>query len=777
MPAIEIPAPIPESVPFDLEQMRSILRHLKEVVFQTDAAGRWTYLSPAWSEITGFAVEETLGRVFLDAVHPDDREGNLERFRPLIAREKESCRHEVRYLRKNAEPCWIEVHARLTLDRHGEIIGTSGTLSDVTARRIATDRLRETTAELQKRETLHEAMMAASPIGLLVVDPASDRILRVSDRFCELTCLAGAADAMRRGLISASDLREAIRLQTADGVGARDLLRGPNRQEITMRDGRVLSIHGTEVRDPAHGSYGCLFGVEDVTAMKDAERAMLSARAEMERHADQRTRELSSALHRLRESEELYRTVVETSPDALLFTSMEGRVEMVNERAVSLFHWESAEAMDGLRIEHLVKAESASALRNAWEETRRGASQNVECWLRRHDGSLFFADISGSIVPDPSGGTRFLVVDIRDNTPRRQLEEQLLQAQKMDAVGRLAGGVAHDFNNLLTVIKGYSELLLKKLPAGETTTNRVAQIARAADRAAGLVGQLLAFSRKQSVEPKIIDVNRAITDLHKMLRRLIGENIALDSVLDPRAGCVRIDPTQFDQMIINLAVNARDAIGESGRITIRTHALDSAVAISIADTGAGMTEEVRSKIFEPFFTTKEVGKGTGLGLSTVYGIVEQAGGRIVVTTAPGEGTTMEVRFGSTVPENAASEEEGDGESARGCGTILVAEDEDLVRAMIVETLEDRGYRVIEVRDGREAIEAARAAGPIDLLLSDVVMPQISGTQLRDEISRIRPETRVILMSGYAEHDTSQEAWLQKPFDPRTLADRVRDVLR
>jgi CheY-like chemotaxis protein len=370
----------------------------------------------------------------------------------------------------------------------------------------------------------------------------------------------------------------------------------------------------------------------------------------------------------------------------------------------------------------------------------------------------------------------------------------------MEAVGRLAGGVAHDFNNLLTVISGNCDLILSSARADDPNRGPLTDIRAAGERAANLTRQLLAFSRKQVLEPKLVDVHDVIADMERMLRRLIGEDIALVTDLAADPSWVMVDPGQLEQVLVNLAVNARDAMPQGGRITIATRIVlpeervdveETArrrvrprVAISVADTGTGIAPEVRLRLFEPFFTTKAVGKGTGLGLATVYGIVKQSGGDVTVDSEPGKGATFTI----VLPSHAAPVPARSSVSLRtlphGTETILAVEDEDAVRRIVRIGLESAGYTVIEARSGPEALEiAGRHAGKIDLVLTDVVMPEMSGRELAERIEQAHPGIRILFMSGYTDDEVmrhgfvgSSVAFLQKPFSPLTLARKVRDVL-
>jgi len=382
---------------------------------------------------------------------------------------------------------------------------------------------------------------------------------------------------------------------------------------------------------------------------------------------------------------------------------------------------------------------------------------------------------------------------------RKRLEEQLLQSQKMEAIGQLAGGIAHDFNNLLTVISGYTELLLMRAGPEGGWREQLAAIKTAADQAARLTRQLLAFSRRQVMAPRVLDLNDVVANMDKMLRRLIGEDIDLATALGENLGRVKADPGQIESVILNLAVNAKDAMPEGGRLTLETAnvELDESyaqthmsvapgpyVALTMSDSGCGMDAETQSRIFEPFFTTKERGRGTGLGLSTVYGIVKQSGGSIWVYSECGRGTTFKIYLPRVDELPEALETKVARLNDKGTETVLVVEDEAPLRAMVRSVLEKAGYRVLEASGGSEALSICNHHdGPIHLLLTDVIMPQMSGREISKHVKAARRETKVLYISGYTDRAVihngileSDTAFLQKPFTPQALTGKVRDVL-
>jgi PAS domain S-box-containing protein len=492
--------------------------------------------------------------------------------------------------------------------------------------------------------------------------------------------------------------------------------------------------------------------------------------------------------------------IVESSDDGIYSRGVDGMVITCNQGIERVYGFRPREVI-GENVSTFIPEAALDEERRAVEQVlREGRTLRYEAVHRHKDGRDIQVAVTMSPLRGHRGSVSGVAVIARDITELKDLENQLRQSQKMEAIGQLAGGVAHDFNNLLTAITGYTELLLEEAEPGSLLRQDLEEIARASDRAAWLTRQLLAFSRRQMMAPEVINVNRIVENMEKLLRRLIGENIHLGTRLARDIGLVRADPVQIEQVLMNLAVNARDAMPDGGDLRIETMnaEMDEALAskyvsvqpgpcvlITVSDSGCGMDEQTRLRAFEPFFTTKERGKGTGLGLSTVYGIVKQSGGSIWVTSEVGRGTTFLIYL----PRTAAGEDDAPAKgqsapSAPGAGTVLLVEDEDVVRSFARQVLTRQGYHVLAARDGSEALLLSDGyAGPIRLLLADVMMPKMSGTELAEILVQRRPAMRLLFMSGYSDSAMDESgifaggrALLHKPFKPDELAERVRQAL-
>ncbi len=614
-----------------------------------------------------------------------------------------------------------------------------------------------------------------------------ERAARVQDAEgrLRLTVIGGGAIGLFGGLLAALIFSTAIE-RRVKGVEkkARLLVEGrPIDAEVRGRDeiaqleatlvesSRLLSTQGQEIRE---------------------------AQSQLEARVQQRTSQLRQANEELRQANEVRAAIVRSSPLAIWALDTAGKITFWNPAAERIFGWTEAEVIG--RQLPLIPEE----LRGEYEEWlvkfRNGEMlSGVERERVRKDGTRIQVEIWTAPLRDASGRVNGTIAIDSDVSGRKLLEEQFRQSQRLEAVGRLAGGVAHDFNNLLTVICGYTETLLDEVADRPELVEYAQEIQYAGNRAASLTAQLLAFGRRQIIQPRVLDLNEVVGRSTKLIQRVIGEDIEVVTGLTPGIQRVKADPGHMDQIIMNLVVNARDAMANGGRLTIETSEtlLDENYAerhigvapgrysmLAISDTGVGMTAEVKSRLFEPFFTTKPVGKGTGLGLSIVYGIVKQNGGEIGVYSEPGKGTTFKVYLPVIEAGQEVEREETSGAGAQGTETLLVCEDEERIRRLVMTVLQKLGYRVLTAGDPREAQRIAEDfKDRIDLLLTDIVMPYGNGFDLAASLVKSRPELKVIYMSGYADHHLAGSAivekgaaFLQKPFAASVLASKLREVL-
>jgi two-component system, cell cycle sensor histidine kinase and response regulator CckA len=500
----------------------------------------------------------------------------------------------------------------------------------------------------------------------------------------------------------------------------------------------------------------------------------------------------------LRESEERYRQIIETTNEGVWLIDPTLKTMFVNARMADMLGY-GVEGIVGRSVLDFVADESRSAMAAPLQRRQTGAADQVEIRLKRKDGTDVWVLLGSTPLFDGSGEYRGALAMTMDITARKQLEGQLRQSQKLEAIGSLAGGVAHDFNNLLSVVLSYATLLMENLPANDPVRVDLQEIKKAGDRAADLTRQLLAFSRRQVLEPRTLDLNHILAGLEKMLRRLLVEDVELCLLTSPKLGKIRADPTQIEQVVMNLVVNARDAMPRGGKLSIETDnvELDASyaashldvapgayVVLAVTDTGAGMDAATVGRIFEPFFTTKETGKGTGLGLSTVFGIVQQSRGHISVNSEPGRGTTFKVYFPRTHGESERISAPSAVTYLGGTETILLVEDEEAVRAVARTILHRRGYKVLEAQNGGEAfLICEKYAAEIDLLIADVIMPRMGGRELAERLARIQPEMKVLFISGYASDSVARQGvlepgitYLQKPITPDPFLRKVREVL-
>ena len=498
--------------------------------------------------------------------------------------------------------------------------------------------------------------------------------------------------------------------------------------------------------------------------------------------------------------EELFRLITENAADMIAVVGVGGERLYNSPSYEKILGYTPNEITATLGFEQIHPDDREKVQKAAAEARRTGVGQSVEYRMRHKNGNWLILESIASTIVDERGSVEKLIVVNRDITRRKQLEEQFRQAQKMEAVGRLSGGVAHDFNNLLGVIIGYGEVIQEGLATTHPLRGSVDEILKAGHRAASLTRQLLAFSRQQVLDPRVLDLNAVVKDMEKMLKRLIGEDVELKTDLRPALACVKADESQIEQVILSLVINARDAMPHGGNLTVATSNfymdenfvrrypypvnVGNYILLNVSDSGIGMDPATKARIFEPFFTTKEKGKGTGLGLSMVYGIVKQSNGYIDVSSEVGIGTSFEIYLPKVDDAIDIATTTVTSGSLRGSETILLVEDDPSLRVLAAHTLESFGYKVLEANSGAEALEICRQhEGHIHLLLTDVVMPGMSGRVLAEQLLPQRPQLKVIYMSGYTgqtvgAHGVLAEGsyFLPKPFTREALARKIREVL-
>jgi two-component system cell cycle sensor histidine kinase/response regulator CckA len=560
--------------------------------------------------------------------------------------------------------------------------------------------------------------------------------------------------------------------------------------------GATLAISCVATWSTAHGlgPFAMTSAVEGLTFLASFIAAstltsMLLAATRAERESVERSR---------REGALRYRALSESSTVGIWQITLEGRTVYANRAMLAMLEVDGIEDLAGTTHRDFINPEHHASVAREHEKRRMGIASSYEVELVGRRGSRRNVVISGAPVRAPGGDVVGMVGTFMDVTERRRLEAQLLHAQRLESIGRLAGGVAHDFNNLLTAILGYAELARIDLPEGHPARASLRQVQAAAERATALTRQLLAFARRQVIAPARLDLNQLVLDLHPMLERLLGEDIELATRTEAGLWPVRADASQIEQVVLNLAVNARDAMPEGGRLVVQTsnavleRTIDRGeeiapgryVLLEVSDTGCGMDEPTLARAFEPFFTTKPQGRGTGLGLSTCYGIVRQSGGHVFGSSEPGRGTTFKVFLpiaAGEIEEPLAAEQHAE---ERGEETVLLVEDDALVREVAVLALRSRGYTVLEAANGLEALEKSREhAGEIALLVSDMRMPGMGGRELAERLERERPDLRVLFVTGFTEDEGlleggggEERAVLQKPFTASSLACKVRQVL-
>jgi two-component system, cell cycle sensor histidine kinase and response regulator CckA len=747
-------------------RFRSLVQGTSDLILVTDAEGLIQYVSPSVRQF-GYTEEKVLGCSVFQFVHPDDVDDVLERFLGTMTPEFRRDHVECRLLDGDGEWRLVETLGTDHLDDPA-VQGVVINVRDISERKEAEAALRESEERFRALvQHTSDVINLMDADGVLVyASPAVESVFGAKPRWVVGT---SAFDYMH------PDDRERVERAFAEAIkspGRKDSLRYRMRHvDGTWR--YVESIGNNLLDDPAVGAV--VLTTRDITERQEAAEA-------------------------LRRSEERFRALVQHGSDMITVLDADGLVIYASPSAASILGWHEGEYV-GRSTFSLLHPDDRERVRRMFVDalTRTGPTQPIQSRMRHKNGGYrLLESIATNQLDDPA--VRGLVINSRDITERQQLESELLQSQKMEAVGRLAGGIAHDFNNLLTAIGGYTALLLEEHAGDDEHRRDLTEIEKAATRGAALVDQLLSFSRRKMLMPTTLDLNEVVESTRGLLSPAIGADIELVTHLAPSLDAVRADRTQIEQVLLNLAVNARDAMPSGGRLDIETAnvTLDARdvgaqidatagphVMLSVRDTGIGMDRETQAQVFEPFFTTKDVGQGTGLGLSTAYGIVTQAGGHIAVDSRPGGGTTFHVYLPAVAKDAAPISQVADGVAPRtGRETVLVVEDEAAVRSLARDVLGRLGYQVLVASDGLEALKVAdQHRGRIDLLVSDVVLPHLRGVEVADRIYARQPGLRVLYISGYTEtaivHDGQLDPgvnFLAKPFLPADLGNRVREIL-
>jgi len=762
------------------ERHRVLFENANDMIYAHDLAGNITSINKAAAQVTGYTLDEALKLNLFSVLTPE----SVDVVRQMMSRkgtEGDQNQYELEIVCKDGRRVPLEVRTSF-IHRGGKPVGVQGIARDITVRKRAEKALRELEKQSAEIAEYYHLVIGSSSLGIATYDAESGMGVSANDAFAEIIG-ATVEEAVGQNFRHIESWEKSGLLKTAEDV----LSNGGERQHdiyLVTTFGKEIWINCRLVRFSIKDKTHLLLMIADITERKRAEEA-------------------------LRASKKMIEGIINTIPVRVfwkdrnliylgcnsIFARDAGFTDPKDVIGKDDYQMGWREQAELYRADdrQVIESGCSKLLIEEPQTTIEGNTVTLltsKIPLRNSNGEI------GGVI-----GTYYDITDRkRAEEEKARLEEQLRQAMKMEAVGLLAGGVAHDFNNLLTVITGYSELLLQEIGKESPMHAEVEEIKRAGERAASLTQQLLAFSRRQIIEPKVVNLDSLVAEMHKMLTRLIGEDIALQATTGKSLGSVRIDPGQFQQILMNVVVNARDAMPDGGKIVIETANVDldegyravhpyitagRFVMLSVSDTGKGMSEEVKAHIYEPFFTTKERGSGTGLGLATTYGAVKQAGGSIEVYSEVGIGTTFKIYF-PRIEEETVKPLKDDRPSGLqgGTETVLVVEDEDTLRTLCERILGGLGYQVMPARNGAEAIALAQGFGDrIDLLLTDVVMPGMNGRELATQMVLHHPEMQVLFMSGYTndaigKHGVLDEgvSFIGKPYTPLALARKVREVL-
>ncbi|HLF58175.1 MAG TPA: PAS domain S-box protein [Alphaproteobacteria bacterium] len=814
-----------DSLPVNESRFEMLARIAPVGIFQTDAGGLCLFVNQRYSEITGLSAAQAAAEGWAKALHPEDRERAVGEWYACL-REDRPFRAEYRFQRPDGSVAWVLGQAEAKRARNGDVIGYFGTLTEITRNKENEKVLERTNRALKVVSACNAALARITDeaellqeICRIIVETGHYRMAWVG--FAENDEAKTVRPAARWGY-DAGYLDE-IKVSWAD----REDGRGPAGSAIRGRKPYVVKNAATDpafarwrhaalargfaslialpLQDTSHvmGILG-LYATEP-NAFDEEEVGLLGGLADNLAHGINaiRTRtEHARAEEAIRESEERFRAAFEQAAVGMSYVSPEGRYLRVNQKFCDITSYSRTELLSR-SFPDITHPDDAGRDVEQAQRVLSGETPTYSLEKRyiRKDGSIIWVNRTISMVRDSAGEPKYFIAVVQDITAAKKMESQLRQAQKMDAVGQLTGGIAHDFNNLLTVVLGNLELLRDNPRADDRTRELASRAIAAADRGASLTQRMLAFSRKQVLQPQITGINDLIENMHDLLRRSLGEVIRVETHLTASLPPVIVDPGQLEIALLNLAVNARDAMPRGGTLTIETregyldqiHSIETDdvtpgeyVLVAVSDTGTGMPPEVRDRVFEPFFTTKEVGKGTGLGLSMVYGFVRQTGGHVAISSDPGKGTTVRIYLPCASAAVHAQHQVRlpRPDTAPHGETILVVEDEPDVRVLAVAMLREMGFTVLEAATAAAALRIIDDGAPVDLLFTDVVLPGgTSGPDLVREVARRRPGTKILFTSGYSDGlgdvvppSKTAPILLQKPFHRTELAAKVREAL-
>jgi two-component system, cell cycle sensor histidine kinase and response regulator CckA len=769
------------------QNYRELVEYTNSVILRWDREGKITFLNKFGQDFFGYNAEEILGRNVVGTIVPEtDHAGkNLqEMIQDIFVHPDLYEKNQNENIRHNGERVWISWTNKPIFDENGKVAEILSIGNDHTNLKRAEEELRkskeeleirvaERTSKLKESEEKYRLLFDSAPIGIALVN-LDGSIQELNRSVLEMLGSPGADDTKSINVITFPPLKET-------GIsGLFKVCMAENRQIdtnifYTTKWGKEICMRAilTPKLSEQGKVEGCLAVMEDIMPRKLAEQA-------------------------LRDSEEKYRTVLKSSPDPIVVYDQGGRAIYVNPAFGRTFGW-SDEELIGKRIDYVPEEEKPKTIETLNLLYEGKVVPSFETRRLTKDGRCLDINISAALLTDDAGKPAGNVVTLRDITQDKSLRNQFLQAQKMEAVGTLAGGIAHDFNNLLQIVLGYSEALLKRKKQGEKDYSDIYKILEAGKRGANLVKNLLTFSRKVEPVYQPVNLNSEVFQIQQLISRAIPKTIKIDLHLSGDLELVLADQSQLGQILMNLGVNARDAMPYGGTLTFRTSnaILDEAyssahigvkpgryVLLTVSDTGLGMEPETVAHIFEPFFTTKAVTQGTGLGLATVYGIVKRHDGHIICSSEPGNGTTFKIYFPVNETRNDSNPAIDDVAIPGGTETILVVEDDDVIRELCEATLNSFGYEVVVAENGKEALEIyEREGNRISLIVLDLIMPEMDGKQCLAEILRVNPEARVLIASGHSVNggaegllETGAKGFLGKPYDMRQFLTTVREVI-